>query len=945
MTNRKTIFVFSEKNRNILDYCQKHSYSYLVTNDTKNILYLLETFLYTHDYIVIVQNHVRWISEEEFNISLEGKAFAICKWDLGVICLDLRHADIKKFIQNYREKKEFWTTWNSIKTNVQYKESSRPKKKLRKLLCNYPFKNYNEIDNWNAFNFNGKYTKIVDYNDTKFTYSTSISTDDIKIAIATIILPRIELPWLNEWINHHKRLGVSKIIIYNNGLKSNDTQYGSEDTKSLNDYMWAKKPNAYYVVDKEDDEIIKELYNIADIHKEVEIREWVQGVNHEYSYPESQMQMVYDASKNLRYKWLFIDPDEYLQLHNHSTLQGYLIESNEHKHTSLRIGSKLFEERKVGKPVSQIRNWSINEKLRKCLISGEVLKGSTIHQIDTTSKQHKVASRQDIEIYHYCGNPLKHKDTIRKIIYEEQGSPPFTNVIKDKKLSKIITFIFTWDGQYENAKKLENELRKYSDVFVINSDTENQEKKWINIPANSYFSKQMLTALNAFRGDIFAHIQADCKYDNWKEVYKQANLMLSNTEAGIYAPNIDYTSYKPEIVDIRAYKEQIKYVATTDESAWFIHKEIIDKCKEYRYLFEGNEFGYGWDLIMAGLSWINKKPVLRDYAHTIIHPKGKGYNEDTAKKQMQETIEKAPYELASCIYDIKSNHEKIYSKYIAKENDNKIYTKKFAVVLVATKKELTNGDVRRCLDLYVKNASSDYKIDLLLFFNVGSEEEYEDLRRYEIYPCINRVIIKSHKLSQLDDIYIRTPEEVEQKKVIPSLGASAGANNLFYNTMIPLMDEDYDQYLMIETDSKPLRTDWIDKILKYIDTHRYLIAGSQYKGTLTLPDYEVWTGHLNGIALYKKSKKLKYLLHKSREYIKYQVQYKEEYFLSFDCAIHMYICTKKGMKRFKNVNTPWNWLVNSSIITNMSLPCDKNIEINEVLKKFPKTIILHQKFK
>lgn len=942
--NDRTIFVFSEKNKNTLSYCIKYGYSYLVTSEIKNLLNLLEKFIYSHDKIIIIQDHVKWISEQEVDIRLDGKAFAVCKWDLGVICLDLRHKDTKSFIHLFRTHKEFWKTWSCIKS-TEYKEVERAKKIFRNPLTKYNFKNYNSLDDWNLFNFDGSNTKVETYKKTTFVYTHSIPIQHINIAIATIILPRIELPWLNEWINYHKKIGVTKFLIYNNGFVSEDTQYKSKLDSFEKQYKWSKKPNCYYITDKHNEEVTKELYNLATAHPEVEIVEWVKGVNHGYSYPESQMQMVYDSCKDKKYKWLYIDPDEFLQLHKNTSIQEYLVNSNNLETLSLRIPSKLFSERKLGKPVSSITTWSMNEEMRKCLVSGEVSRDSTIHELNVGTS-HKYATREDIEIYHYCGSPLDHKDESRIQKYKEQGYPSFDKKIYQKKINKIVTFIFSWTGQFENAKKLEKEISKFSKVIVVNSDEDNTKENWVNISNNDYFTNQIKKALDLFDGDILAHIQADCTYDGWESLYSHADKELSKGTTGIYAPNIDYTPFKSEVVDIKHYEGNMKYVSCTDETMWFIHKDVIRLSSEYHYLFDNNKLGYGWDLLMASVSWINELLVVRDYNHTITHPQSKGYSDTEARDQMRDTLKKAPYPIASCIKDIKGDHLNIYNKYIKKDIKEKVYTTKLAVVLVATERELINGDVRRCLDCYIQESTSLHKIDFFIFFNKGEEHKFEDLKRYEMYSCVNKVLIKSHKLSNLDDIYIRTPEEVKAKKVIPTLGASAGANNLFFNSMIPLMDEKYNNYLMIETDSRPLKQNWIDRIIEYSESNKFLIGGSQYKGNSELPnEHEPWTGHLNGIAIYRKSKKLKYLLVKSKEFIKFQVKHKSEYFLSFDCAIHLYISTRKGLRFFRNLKTPWNWIKDTSIITNMSLPQDKLIEINEVQRRFPDTIILHQKFK
>ena len=44
----------------------------------------------------------------------------------------------------------------------------------------------------------------------------------MKIKLHTLILPRLEVFFLEEWIEHNLQLGVDEIYIYENGLVSHD---------------------------------------------------------------------------------------------------------------------------------------------------------------------------------------------------------------------------------------------------------------------------------------------------------------------------------------------------------------------------------------------------------------------------------------------------------------------------------------------------------------------------------------------------------------------------------------------------------------------------------------------------------------------------------------------------------------------------------------------------
>ena len=122
------------------------------------------------------------------------------------------------------------------------------------------------------------------------------------------------------------------------------------------------------------------------------------------------------------------------------------------------------------------------------------------------------------------------------------------------------------------------------------------------------------------------------------------------------------------------------------------------------------------------------------------------------------------------------------------------FTKNLALVLINTQKEYLSGDTHRCLDSYFSNTPSiNKKIDLYIFFNQGEESEYSDLLKYKQHKNVNEVFVKSHRLSDFEDLYARTPKELKAMNLpkVPSLGGSSGPNNLFFNSMIPLTEKSY----------------------------------------------------------------------------------------------------------------------------------------------------------
>lgn len=198
----------------------------------------------------------------------------------------------------------------------------------------------------------------------------------------------------------------------------------------------------------------------------------------------------------------------------------------------------------------------------------------------------------------------------------------------------IIPFIFNWKNQFGKAKQTEDLLRAiFGKVFVINSDPDNSREGWIDLGENAFFTAQFFKALELFDGDILFHVQADATYFDWPAVFDNALRYFQKYKWGVFAPNVDFTYWESTRVNIesRFLKEpELSIVSCTDCTCWFIHKDIIKSFKARDHLFKDNKFGWGIDLTVAALSYYHKRPVIRDYDHTITHPPGRGYSNQAA---------------------------------------------------------------------------------------------------------------------------------------------------------------------------------------------------------------------------------------------------------------------------------------------------------------------------
>jgi hypothetical protein len=220
----------------------------------------------------------------------------------------------------------------------------------------------------------------------------------------------------------------------------------------------------------------------------------------------------------------------------------------------------------------------------------------------------------------------------------------------------IQPFIFNWKNQIQKVLDTEVAIQRiFSNLIVINSDEDNNKQHWINLGDDAYFSDQFLTAIDLFDGDILFHIQGDAVYHNWEGVVASAIENFEKYNWGVYAPNINYTYHDVDKVNIKwdlTKNTNISLVSCTDCTCWFIHKDIIDLIKEKKIDLAKSKYGWGIDMLTCAISYNAGRPVLRDYDHTINHPKGTGYNEDAARKQMYDLYSSIDIDLVTIISHI-----------------------------------------------------------------------------------------------------------------------------------------------------------------------------------------------------------------------------------------------------------------------------------------------------
>ena len=267
-----------------------------------------------------------------------------------------------------------------------------------------------------------------------------------------------------------------------------------------------------------------------------------------------------------------------------------------------------------------------------------------------------------------------------EILYQDLNTKTINGVVtsggefNQLRVSDIQPFIFNWRGKFEKTCAIEDSLKKiFGEVTVINSDEENTRPGWVQLNDYAYFTKQFITALDLLKPDkkVLMHCQGDTVFDNYEELVKDARKYYNSYEWGIYAPDVTNIWYYPKNTDIyglQSEDENIKMVACSDETVWFIHRDIIDDYYERELdkvmTHENMKMGWGWDLIFNAMSIVKGRPVIRDYNHQIQHDKGTNYNKNIAVKEMVKLVEGIQPDLREVISYIKGDREKLIKYFV-----------------------------------------------------------------------------------------------------------------------------------------------------------------------------------------------------------------------------------------------------------------------------------------
>lgn len=228
------------------------------------------------------------------------------------------------------------------------------------------------------------------------------------VSLFTVIHPRLEFNYLEEWICFHKAIGVDFFYVYNNGYISDDNGVFEFNCNEIisNPTIWKKKPYADYFLDYSEEQIKKILTSLQNKYKCLKIIDWSNipfrdTPNGNFEDYSGQMKAFKNCvNSNKSDWWIFIDPDEFIFPKKHGSIKKFIQDNSQF--SCFYIRQKVFEKRQRNKLVTSLIKWGYCPNQVKTIIKSEVSKFDS-HRSLPKNGEVRYVNREIMEYYHFRG--------------------------------------------------------------------------------------------------------------------------------------------------------------------------------------------------------------------------------------------------------------------------------------------------------------------------------------------------------------------------------------------------------------------------------------------------------------------------------------------------------------------------------------------------------------
>jgi len=201
---------------------------------------------------------------------------------------------------------------------------------------------------------------------------------------------------------------------------------------------------------------------------------------------------------------------------------------------------------------------------------------------------------------------------------------------------RLHSFIISWAKHHSHAEQIYRQIQSACDkVHVVFSDPSPESPflpdiQSIRRPDNLMFGDKLAACLDAFSGDLFLLIHADCTCKDWHRV---ASLCLDDfcrfPHIGLWSPLVTNSLPALEFAEIaKLPNSSLSHVANTDCIVIAMRKEGVDTLRKCD--LRSNVHGW-WGHVPALVELIDSgKIAVMNYAIRVSHATGRGYSSEQA---------------------------------------------------------------------------------------------------------------------------------------------------------------------------------------------------------------------------------------------------------------------------------------------------------------------------
>ncbi len=155
---------------------------------------------------------------------------------------------------------------------------------------------------------------------------------------------------------------------------------------------------------------------------------------------------------------------------------------------------------------------------------------------------------------------------------------------------------------------------------------------------NIYYSGQWNEALKLLTADVLFITNADVHIPDYNRLINRMQKFYDKYGSGLYAPNHYWTPWTYNPLLLEDIGGGLKKVPATDSTIWSVSSSIAHKVGLIDLNI--NKLGWSIEVVAAYYCFLEKFPVVRDYAIKCDHPHNTSYDRGKADQEQRNMINK-----------------------------------------------------------------------------------------------------------------------------------------------------------------------------------------------------------------------------------------------------------------------------------------------------------------